>query len=143
MVVKIPKIKVCNPFPFRKTSFATSLKKRCHMLFEITFHVVCFSLSHICSSLFRSADGSKPFEIAFTKICIFNWIQNHQQLLSGLSCALFLTTFLEIAVFKSNKRALLFLISERKSGIIINYHNYISCLEIVFYPYFIQSWISS
>ena len=63
LLVKIPKIKVCNPSPL-KTCFATSLTKQCHVLFEITFH--------ICSSLFRSTDGSKPFEIAFNKICIFN-----------------------------------------------------------------------
>ena len=37
VVVKIPKIKVCNPSPFRKTFFVTSLTKQCHLLFEITF----------------------------------------------------------------------------------------------------------
>ena len=39
LVVKIPKVKVCNPSPFRKTCFVTSLMKQCHVLFEITFHV--------------------------------------------------------------------------------------------------------
>ena len=50
-----------------------------------------------------------------------------------------------LAVFKSNKRTLFFLISERKHGIIFNYanHKYIACKALVYYPYLIQSWISS
>ena len=60
LVVKIPKIKFCNPSPFRKTYVLTSWTKQCLVFFEITFHV-CFSLSHICSSPFRITDGSKPF----------------------------------------------------------------------------------
>ena len=74
LVVKIPRIKVCNPSPFRKTCFETSLTKqiKSHVLFQITFHVFFFSLSHIFSSLFRIADGSKQVETAFNKIGIFN-----------------------------------------------------------------------
>ena len=37
--MKIRKIKICNPSPFRKTCFVTSLTKQCHVLFEIAFHV--------------------------------------------------------------------------------------------------------
>ena len=39
LVAKIPMIKVCNPFPFRKTVFVTSLTKQCYVLFEIMFCV--------------------------------------------------------------------------------------------------------
>ena len=60
LVAKIPKIKFCNPSPFRKTYVLTSWTKQCFVFFEITFHV-SFSLSHICSSPFRITDGSKPF----------------------------------------------------------------------------------
>ena len=42
LLVKIHKIKVCNPSPFRKTCFVMSLTKQCHVLFEITFHVFFF-----------------------------------------------------------------------------------------------------
>ena len=56
LVVKILKIEVCNPSQFRKTCFVTSFTKQYHVLFEITF-----LLRHICSSLFRIADESKPF----------------------------------------------------------------------------------
>ena len=73
-MVKIPKIKVCKLSPFRKTCFVTSLMKQCHVLFEITFSAF-FSLSHICSLLFRITDWSKPVWIAFyKKICIFNLV---------------------------------------------------------------------
>ena len=56
LVVKTPKIKVCNTFPFRKTCFVTLLRKQSHVLFEITFYLFIFVfvfvfllLSHICS----------------------------------------------------------------------------------------------
>ena len=58
LVVNIPKIKVCNNSPFRRTCFVTSLTKQCYVLFEIAFFVF-FSLSYICSSLFRITNGSK------------------------------------------------------------------------------------
>ena len=51
-MVKTPKIKVCNTFPFRKTCFVTLLRKQSHVLFEITFYVfllLLLLLSHICS----------------------------------------------------------------------------------------------
>ena len=50
------------------------------MLFEITFHVF-FSLSHIRSSLFRSTDGSKPFNSIYESMHIS--LGSHA--LSGLS----------------------------------------------------------
>ena len=46
-VVKIPRIKVCNPSPFRKTCFVTSFTKQCYVFFEITFHVFFFIESHL------------------------------------------------------------------------------------------------
>ena len=64
-MVKIPKIKDCNPSPFRKSCLETSLTKQSHVLFEITFYVF-FSFSHICNSLFRITD-----EVGLYKICIF------------------------------------------------------------------------
>ena len=49
-----PKIKVCNPSPFRKTCFVTSLTKRCHVLLEITFHVFFRGATFV--ALFKSTD---------------------------------------------------------------------------------------
>ena len=42
----------CIPKKGRKTCFVTSMMKKCHVLFEITFYAF-FSLSHSFSSLFR------------------------------------------------------------------------------------------
>ena len=54
LVVKIPKIKVRNPSPFRKTCLVTALTKQSHVLFEIAFYVFFFfSFNHICNLLFR------------------------------------------------------------------------------------------
>ena len=47
LVVKIPKIKVCNQSLFKKTCFVTSLTKQCHVLFEIMFHVFFFVKPHM------------------------------------------------------------------------------------------------
>ena len=62
ILVKISKIKVCNPSSFKKTGFVTSLTKQCHVLFEITFHMCFFSLSHICSSLLGSLMEANRFK---------------------------------------------------------------------------------
>ena len=64
LVVKIPKIKVCDPSQFMKTCFVTSLTNQCHVLFEITF-----LLSHICSSLFRITDKSNRSKGIFLYKC--------------------------------------------------------------------------
>ena len=42
LVVKIPKINICNLSPFRKKCFGESVTKQCRVLFEITFYVFYF-----------------------------------------------------------------------------------------------------
>ena len=82
-MVKIPKIKVCNPSLLRKACSVASLTNQCHVIFKITFHVF-FSLTHICSSHLMVTDGIKLFQIVFNKIGIFNKAAIHA--LSGQSC---------------------------------------------------------
>ena len=53
LVVKIPKIKVCNPSQFRKTCFVTSLTNECHVLFEIKFFLATFVV-HFSGSLMKA-----------------------------------------------------------------------------------------
>ena len=42
LAVKIPKIKICNPSPFRKKCFGALVTKQCRVLFEITFYEFYF-----------------------------------------------------------------------------------------------------
>ena len=58
-----------------------------------------------CFPLALANTFSWPFVSILSNFSEEQWIQNHPQCLSGLPCALFPTTFLEIAVYKFVQRS--------------------------------------